>query len=272
MSSTRPVSSSGRGQKTLSPGAPLNKANSRTTEALRSLKPEKGARHSVPAQKRGRGRPPKVQTLPAPAATLAIAPPPVPSSSSPTPRIVQEEPKKKIANCISPLGRQTRQPPPRGRRGGRPVLVRPPRDESESEDDIPPCFSDVVKIIQKKVKETQNEISRIDESFNNYKKAHEADTNFAMKFYAAIPMLHERVEAGAAFDDDLMESVFSELFPANTDSKKSKHKSPAEEAKTKAVDKNSASKKCNHSTTEDTSSDREEPTGTARLRRSSLKK
>ena len=133
---------------------------------------KKGAHKSVPASPRGRsstttttmtaqapplkrrGRPPKnPPTEPVqPPTNLGL--PSIPSTSATTPRLpMVDEPKKKIANCSSPVTRH-RQPPPR-RRNGRPALVRPPPDDTESEDDIPPCFSDVVKIIQKKVKDTK---------------------------------------------------------------------------------------------------------------------
>lgn len=47
----------------------------------------------------------------------------------------------------------------------------------------------------------QNEIRIIEESYTNYKTANEESTALAMKFYAAVPTLHERVAAGASFDE-----------------------------------------------------------------------
>jgi hypothetical protein len=178
MSSSRP-SSSGAGKIGVKGvvAATMKKAHNRTSDSLRSSKvaePSSGPGSPQQLVKRGRGRPPK--DLPAqasvsvvyaaPATSSTHLPPPAPSSS-PARVVVLDEARKKIANCLSPLGRP-RQPPPK-RRGGRPgPLIRPPPEESESEDDIPPCFSDVVKIIIKKVQETQvNSAILINQSINH---------------------------------------------------------------------------------------------------------
>ncbi|GAU95621.1 hypothetical protein RvY_07210 [Ramazzottius varieornatus] len=170
--------------------------------------------------KRGPGRPPKNPPAVQVQATPLTSLPPGPRQPA-TFHGRSGEARKEIGNCGS---REKK----RGR--GRPPLKRPAvQPDSESEDDIPATFSDVVKLIIQKVQETQREINTIEESYDNYKKHCYSSTVLAMRFYAAVPQLHERVAAGASFDDDLLESVFAELFPQNGDVKK---KPPGQETTT----------------------------------------
>ncbi|XP_055357641.1 uncharacterized protein LOC129602600 [Paramacrobiotus metropolitanus] len=132
-------------------------------------------------------------------------------------RLSQEEPRKKITNCARAPGVVRRRRRRRGRppRPPQPDESRAKKSESDSEDDIPSSFSDVIKLITQKVLETQKNIKDMEDSFDNYRSTNEEPTILLMKFYASVPKLHEKVAAGAAFDDDLLEGVFEELFPAN---------------------------------------------------------
>lgn len=161
--------------------------------------------------KRKPGRPPK-NPPPAPVqATPLTSLPPGPRQPA-TFHGRSQEAKKQIGNCSSRDKKRGRGRPPQKRSA--------PDPDSESEDDMPATFSDVVKLVIQKVQETQREINTIEESFDNYKKHSYNSTVLAMKFYAAVPQLHARVAAGASFDDDLLESVFEELFPQNGEVKK----------------------------------------------------